>query len=103
MAKGKTGYLGMFAFVAIVLNAIAWGLTAIFSACGISGGIPGTGMTIQGILTTIASVLLLIVALFSAYDYAQRQSKVWRIVFWVLAIVSLIAIFFGFGFPNFLR
>lgn len=102
MAKrGRTGYLGMFAFIAIVLNAVAWLLKIIFDWANISVNIGG--QPLQNIFTGIASVLLLIVALFSAYDYASKQSKGWRILFWVLAIVSVLAIVFGLGLPNFIK
>ncbi|MDE7100361.1 MAG: hypothetical protein K2O05_00730, partial [Anaeroplasmataceae bacterium] len=61
------------------------------------------GRPIQDIITWIASILLLIVALFSAYDYASKQTKFWRILFWVLAIISVLAIFFGLSLPNFIK
>lgn len=94
--KGRTGYLGMFAFVAIVLNAIAWIIQIILTALRVDN-------SIGGILTGVASVLLLIVVLVSAYDFASRQTKFWRIVFWILAIISLLAIFLGVGLPNFIK
>ncbi|MDE5566491.1 MAG: hypothetical protein K2I77_05845, partial [Anaeroplasmataceae bacterium] len=71
--KGKTGYLGMFAFVAIILNAVAWLMKVIFDLVKLSVSIGGR--PIQDIITWIASILLLIVALFSAYDYASKQTK----------------------------
>ncbi|MDE7162168.1 MAG: hypothetical protein K2N65_05355 [Anaeroplasmataceae bacterium] len=94
--KGRTGYLGMFAFAAMILNAIAWIVKIILDALKISNNI-------GGILTGVASILLLIVALVSAYDYASRQTKTWRILFWILAIVSLLSIFFGLGLPSFIK
>ncbi len=99
--KGKTGYLGMFAFIAIVLNAIAWIISVILNAIG--NDIKVLNQPIQNIFTGIAGLLLLIVALFSAYDFAERQTKGWRILFWILAIVSVLAIFFGLGLPNFIK
>lgn len=94
--KGRTGYLGMFAFAAMILNAIAWIVKIILDALKVNN-------SVGGILTGVASVLLLIVALVSAYDYASRQTKVWRILFWVLAIISLLSIFFGLGLPSFIK
>ncbi len=99
--KGRTGYLGMFAFIAIVLNAIAWIISVILNAIGKDFTV--LNQPIQSILTGISGLLLLIVALFSAYDFAERQTKGWRILFWILAIVSLLAIFFGLGLPNFIK
>ncbi len=98
--KGRTGYLGMFAFVAMLLNAIAWIIKIILDATNSS--VVVMGQPLQNVFTAVASILLLIVALFAAYDYAQRQTKGWRIVFWVLAIISLLSIFFGLGLPNFI-
>ncbi|MDE5714929.1 MAG: hypothetical protein K2I42_02235 [Anaeroplasmataceae bacterium] len=98
--KGRTGYLGMFAFAAMILNAIAWIIKIILDAT--SSSVVVMGQPLQNVFTAIASILLLIVALVAAYDYAKRQTKGWRIVFWILAIVSLLSIFFGLGLPNFL-
>lgn len=84
--KGKTGFLGMFAFVAMLFNAVAW----ILSCCGLSG-------QVTSVLQGIASILLIIVALVVAYDFANKQKKVWRIIFWVLAILTICAVLFGVG------
>lgn len=94
--KGRTGYLGMFAFAAMLLNAIAWIIKIVLDALKVNN-------SVGGILTGIASILLLIVVLVSAYDFANRQTKGWRIVFWILAIVSLLSIFLGLGLPNFMK
>lgn len=99
--KGKTGYLGMFAFIAIILNAVAWLMKVIFDCLKVSVAIGGRPL--QDIITWIASLLLLIVALFSAHDYASKQKKIWGILFWVLAIISILAIFFGLSLPNFIK
>jgi hypothetical protein len=99
--KGRTGYLGMFAFAAMLLNAIAWIIKIILDATNSS--VVVMGMPLQNLFTAIASILLLIVALVAAYDYAQRQSRGWRVLFWVLAIVSLLSIIFGLGLPNFIK
>lgn len=94
--KGRTGYLGMFAFAAMILNAVAWIIKIVLDALKVNN-------SVGGILTGVASLLLLIVALVSAYDYASRQTKGWRILFWVLAIISLLSIFLGLGLPNFMK
>lgn len=94
--KGRTGYLGMFAFAAMLLNAIAWIIKIVLDALKVNN-------SVGGILTGVASILLLIVVLVSAYDFARRQTKGWRIVFWILAIVSLLSIFLGLGLPNFMK
>ncbi len=98
--KGKTGAMGLFAFVAIVLNAIAWAISVICDAFKITLAV--NGHSVPGLLTGIASIILLFVVLIVAYDFASKQSKGWRIFYWVVAIVSLLAVFFGVGY-NFVR
>ncbi len=99
--KGRTGYLGMLAFGAMLLNAIAWLLKVIFDACKLN--VTVAGQPLQNIFTGIASIFLLIVVIFVAFDFANKQTKGWRILFWILAIVSLLSIFFGLGLPNFVK
>lgn len=84
--KGRTGYLGMFAFIAMILNAIAW----ILQIAKLDG-------KISSILLAVGSLMLTIVCIFVAHDFAERQSQVWKIIFWILAILSLLAILFGVG------
>lgn len=93
--KGSTGSIGMFAFGAILLNVIAWLISVICSAANITLAI--NGRSIPSLLTGISSIILLLVVLVVAYDFAKRQTKGWRIFYWVVAIVSLLAIFFGVG------
>ena len=93
--KGSTGATGMFAFGAILLNVIAWGISLICDAFEITLAI--NGRSVPALLTGIASLVLLLVVLVVAYDFAKRQSKGWRIFYWVVAIISLLAIFFGVG------
>lgn len=101
MAKtGKTGTIGLFAFGAILLNVIAWAITIICDAFKITFAI--NGHSVPGLLTGIASIVLLFVVLIVAYDFAGKQSKGWRIFYWVIAILSVLAIFFGVGY-NFVR
>lgn len=85
--KGKTGFLGMFAFGAMLFNAVAW----ILSCCNLNG-------KVTSVLQGIASILLIIVALVVAYDFANKQKKVWRIIYWVLAILTICAVLFGVGY-----
>ncbi len=98
--KGSTGSIGMFAFAAIVLNVIAWGISLICDAFDITFAI--AGRNVPTLLTGIASLILLLVVLVVAYDFAKKQTKGWRIFYWVVAIVSLLAIFFGVG-VNFVK
>lgn len=93
--KGRTGYLGMAAFIAVILNALAWLISFICDAANLTFAI--NGHSIPSMLTAIASLLLLIVVIFVAHDFAERQSKFWRIVFWVLAVIAILSIFLGVG------
>lgn len=100
MAKqSKSETLGLLAFVAILFNVIAWAISLICSAFNITFAI--NGRSVPSLLTGIASLLLLIVVLFVAWDYVKKLSKGWRIFFIVVAIISLLAVFFGVGY-NFL-
>lgn len=98
--QGKTGAIGMFAFAAIVLNAIAWLISVLCNALDITFAI--NGHSVPGLLTGIASIILLFVVLIVAYDFAKKQDKGWRIFYWIVAIISLLAVFFGVGY-NFVR
>ena len=98
--KGQTGAIGMFAFGAILLNVIAWCIQVICKVFNITFAI--NGRDVPSLLTGIASIVLLIVVLIVAHDFAKHQTKGWRIFFWVIAIISLLAVFFGVGY-NFVR
>lgn len=94
--QGKNSTMGLFAFIAICFNALAWIIDLIFNAFKIDEKI--AGMSLNGLFTAIASLILTILVLYIAYGYAKKLSKNWRIVYWVIAIVSILAILFGVGF-----
>lgn len=98
--KGKTGSLGLWAFVAIVLNAVAWLLQVLETAFNLHMAI--NGHSIPTILTAVASLALSIIVLLVAHDFAERQSLLWRVLYWVLAIATILAILFGIG-HNFIK
>lgn len=98
--KGKTGSLGLWAFIAIVLNAIAWLWQFIETAFKFSVTI--SGHSLSSILSVIASLALSIIVLLVAYDFAERQSTFWRVIYWILAIATILAILFGIG-HNFVK
>lgn len=93
-SSGKTT-LGLFAFIAVILNAIAWAISIIFNAFKINLTINGKSIT--GLLTGIASLLLLIVVLFVGWSYAKKCTKGWKTFYLVLAIISVLAVLFGVG------
>lgn len=94
--KGRTGYSGLFAFIAICFNALAWVLKFIEEQFEISMIISGRSLT--SLLTTISSLILTLVVLVVAHDFVEHQTKGWRILYWVLAIISIAALLFGIGF-----
>lgn len=52
---------------------------------------------IPTLLTDISSLVLTIVALIVAHDYASRQTMFWRVLYWVIAILTICAILFDVG------
>ena len=89
--KGRTGSLGMVAFIAVILTAVAFiliGLEAAFHAWGWSislGRIPG-------IIRWVAEIMMTIVIIWASYDFAEHQSKFWRVVWWILAIIAILSV-----------
>ncbi len=97
MAKtGRTGIFGLLGFAAIILNAVAW-LLKILADYLWDAFAPFANLCVG-----IASLFLLVVAIWVSYDFAKHQTKVWRIIWWVLVIVSLLSVFFGIG-TNFIH
>ncbi len=94
--KGKTGIVGFLAFTAIIFNAVAWILQYLANKFWAHLS------EISNFLVSISSFFLLIVAVYTSYDFAKRQKRFWRIIWWLLTIVSLLAVFFGIG-VNFLK
>lgn len=92
MAKGKTGLLGLCAFVAMVLNFINWCIQVINNMGWVT-----IGGSLLGIMSAVASLLLTGVVLVVAYDFASRQTKGWKILYWVLAIITILSILVGLG------
>lgn len=84
--------LGLLAFVAMFLNFIYWIICIINN----QGWITISG-TLINLMQFIATVLLTIVVLIVAYGWAKGQKKVWYILFWVFAIISILAICAGLG------
>ena len=93
--KGKTGYLGMFAYIAIVINLVGWLFTILHKKNWLTIKIGNSEL--GGFLTGIGSLILVFVAIFVAHDFAERQTTFWRVLYWILAISSILAILFGVG------
>lgn len=83
-ATSKNKILGFIAFVVLFISCVC----KILSAFNIS----------IGILTIISDVCLLIVVIWTAYNFAKTCNKTWRIIFYVLAILSIVSlVFYGFN------
>ena len=88
---GKTGGLGMLAFIAIIIMAVAYIWLGIEKGFNI-GPVLINGRSITGILQWVASSLGVVVMVWASYDFASRQTKVWRIIWWVLAVLAILAV-----------
>ncbi len=88
--KGKTGALGMIAFIAVIIVALAYVWLGIENATNLHASI--NGRSIPGILQWIGSILGVIVMVWASYDFACRQEKVWRIIWWILAILAILSV-----------
>lgn len=91
-SKKSSNMLGLIAFIAMFINFVYW----IISIINSRGWINISGRLID-ISLFIATVFLTIVVLVVAYDWAKSQSKVWYILFWVFAIITVLAIVLGLG------
>lgn len=89
--QGKTQTLGFFAYAALIFNAIALLLSMIL-------GFFDTTKQIASVLSSLASIILTVLVLYIAYGYAKRLTKTWRIIYWILAIVSILSILVGVGY-----
>ena len=98
--KGKTGTLGLIAFIAVILVAIAYifvGLEAMFNSWGLSvsfGKIPS-------ILQWLSSIMLTCIVVYLSYDFAMKQTKVWRVIWWIIAIIAILSVLGLGGFNAF--
>ncbi|MDE7106467.1 MAG: hypothetical protein K2O22_04810 [Anaeroplasmataceae bacterium] len=97
MAKtGRTGIFGLLAYAAIILNALAWVLKIL------ADYLWDAFRPFANLFVGVASLFLLAVAIYVSYDFAKHQKKCWRILWWVLVIISLVSVFFGIG-TNFIK
>lgn len=74
--KNKT--LSFVAFLVLLIN----GVCKLLAAFKIQSGILGL----------IADICLVSVVVWTAYYYAKTLSKPWRIVYWILAILSVVSL-----------
>ena len=89
---GKTGNLGMFAFIAICIVALCYlfvGLQAAFSSWNWDVSWMAKPASI---LRYVADIIMTLIIGYCSYDFAMRQSKGWQIVWWILAIIALFSV-----------
>lgn len=77
MAKKKSNLelVGILSFGALLIS----GVCKLCSLIGAS----------LGIIATIGDALLLAAVLLAAYTYANRLTKTWRIIYWIIAVVAI--------------
>lgn len=79
--KNTTSVLGLLAFFAIIIKALAYLLTYI------NGNL--------GILTYIADIIISFVSLIVAWQFAKTCSKFWKLVYLIVLILVIIGFVFG--------
>lgn len=75
--------LGMLAFASLLLSGINYALDLL--------------EVHTGILPTIAYALLLIVVLWTAWEFAKDLSQGWRIIYYIIAILVIAGFVFNMG------
>ncbi len=94
--QGKTGNLGMVAFIAVILVAIAFILIGLQAAANEWNWDWFKVGKAANILRWVAEILMTAIIVYCSYDFAMKQSKVWRIIWWILAIIAILSVL-GFG------
>ncbi len=84
--------LGLLAFIAMFINFIYWIICIINNQGWIT-----IGGRLISVMQFVATILLTVVVLVIAYDWAKRQKKTWYIIYWIFAIITILAILVGFG------
>ena len=83
-APSRSHLLNLFAFIAIVVCAVAWAIAFTLQLFDVQS-------TIVGILRTFATALMSIVTLFVAYNYVRNRKNIsYHIIFWVCAIIVIV-------------
>ena len=89
----KSNLLEVFAYVAIVVSAIAWLLI------GLDAKIDQINMgKFCGVLQFIAIVLTFIVVAFVAYGFTKGKSMAIKVIYWVIVVLFLVCAVLGCNF-----
>jgi len=79
--KSNTSILGLFAFFAIIIKALAYVLSFF------NGNL--------GILTFVADIIISAVALIAAWNFVKTCSIIWKIIYFVILILVIVGFVFG--------
>lgn len=88
--SSKNNLLEVFAYVAIVISAIAWLLVGIIHVTDWNGP-----ARVAGALQLVATILTFIVVAFVAYGFTKGKSTAVKVIYWVIVIVFLVCVIFG--------
>ena len=89
-SSSKNNLLEVFAYVAIVVSAIAWLLI------GLDNKIDSFSMgKLTGALQLIAVILTFVVVAVVAYGFTKGKSTTVKVIYWVIVIVFLVCAVFG--------
>lgn len=83
MARKEERLVGLLAFLGLIISTACYIFSAIDSRFSI--------------LYSVGYICLLIVVLYTAWEFVKRQSMMWRLVFYVIAIITIL----GFAIGNF--
>lgn len=83
------------AFWGIIISGISSLTTLIIRSLIAANIIEGAGATVNtviGIMNLIANLALFISVFLAAYAHSKGKAKVWKIMFWVFSVLSLLSI-----------
>ena len=87
--SSKNDLLEVFAYIAIVVSAIAWLLVGLNNHTKLDFG------NFAGVLQLIATILTFIVVAVVAYGFTKGRSTTIKVIYWVIVIVFLVCAVFG--------
>ena len=90
-SSSKNGLLEVFAYVAIVISAIAWLLIGLNNAIDQIN----FGGRLIGALQLVATILTFIVVAVVAFGFAKGRGTAVKVIYWVIVIVFLVCVIFG--------
>lgn len=90
-SSSKNSLLEVFAYVAIVISAIAWLLIGLNNAIDQIN----FGGRLIGALQLVATILTFIVAAVVAFGFTKGRGTAVKVIYWVIVIVFLVCVIFG--------